>query len=417
MVDRAGSWPERTGREGLMFYAEMLDAELRERSAEEARIATSLVELEQHPGHRLLTSAPLTGATAARWAAVGPVLAGLWRDFGLYREAVEAARRVRGTRAKPADTALAELHRLLVEPSVEVARTQLGLSERGLTGAAERVEKITLTALSTRMHSAFDEVSELIITCGRLHEDALARLAPEAARLREADRLAAELDVRLPERDAVAATLLDLEGRAIGDPLALGGGQTPGADPVTALSTALSTLTRRLADLASARDQWPRRLAALDAQLRELEALGERERERRRRAIELVAAALPAPPERLPGLRARRAGLDRPAPWSARADALAALTSEVGSAVDELGAAVELADGLVERRAELRGRFEAYRARALRLGCVEAPELVGLEEKIRRMLWARPADLAAATRAVADYQRCLRETTDAGRSA
>ena len=395
----------------------MMDAELRERSAEEARIAASLVELDQHPGHRLLTSGPLTGDTGARWAALAPVLAGLWRDFDLYRAALEAARRVRGTRAKPGDAALAELHRLLALPSVEVARIEVGLSERGLTGAAERVEKITLSALSTRMHTAFAEVSELVTTCGRLHEEALDRIGPAAERLRDADRLAAELDVRHPERDAVAATLVELERRASGDPLSLRGGQSPMGDQLVALTAALDAFVLRLTDIASARNHWPDRLAALDAQLVELEALGGRERERRERATELVAATLPAPPDRLADLGRRRAALDRPAPWPTRAGALGELASAVGAGLAELGAAVELADGLVERRAELRGRFEAYRARALRLGCVEAPELVRLEEQIHRMLWTRPADLAAATRAIAAYQRCLREATDAGRSA
>lgn len=79
------------------------------------------------------------------------------------------------------------------------------------------------------------------------------------------------------------------------------------------------------------------------------------------------------------------------------------------------GRPVELATGLVERRAELRGRFEAYRARALRLGRIEEPGLLRLEEEIRRLLWTRPAELAGATRAIGAYQRLLRQASDAGR--
>ncbi|MDT7643052.1 MAG: hypothetical protein QOC75_52, partial [Pseudonocardiales bacterium] len=111
-----------------MFYGELLDAELSDRSREETRIAASLVELERHPGHRLLTGGPLTGATAARWATAAPLLSGLWRDFALYRDALDTARRVRGSRPRPNETALAELHRLLALPSVEVSRTEVGLS-------------------------------------------------------------------------------------------------------------------------------------------------------------------------------------------------------------------------------------------------------------------------------------------------
>jgi hypothetical protein len=43
----------------------------------------------------------------------------------------------------------------------------------------------------------------------------------------------------------------------------------------------------------------------------------------------------------------------------------------VESAVSELSAAYEQASTLEHRRAELRGRFEAYRAKATRLGCAE----------------------------------------------
>ncbi|MCU1653505.1 MAG: hypothetical protein JWQ60_4654 [Pseudonocardia sp.] len=418
-----------------MFYGELLDAELSDRSREETRIAASLVELERHPGHRLLTGGPLTGATAARWATAAPLLSGLWRDFTLYRDALDTARRVRGSRPRPNETALAELHRLLALPSVEVSRTEVGLSERGLTGAAERVEKITLGELSTRMHAAFAEVSELVTTCGRLREEALAELAPIAERVRATGRLAAELDVGHPSLATAATALADLERRAGADPLSLtdgpgspGGRGGPGGlrglgglsglgGELPALAATLDDLTARLTAIASVRDGWADRLAGLDGELRRLDELRARERRERDRATELVAASLTAPPDRLPDLLSRRAGLERAASWAARADALGELRTAVGAAAAELGAAVELATGLVERRAELRGRFEAYRARALRLGRIEEPGLLRLEEEIRRLLWTRPAELAGATRAIGAYQRLLRQASDAGRSA
>ena len=406
-----------------MFYGELLDAELSDRSREETRIAASLVELERHPGHRLLTGGPLTGATAARWATAAPLLSGLWRDFTLYRDALDTARRVRGSRPRPNETALAELHRLLALPSVEVSRTEVGLSERGLTGAAERVEKITLDELSTRMHAAFAEVSELVTTCGRLREEALAELAPIAEQVRAAGRLVAELDVGQPLLTAAASALADLERRAGADPLSLADGSGGRGGPgglgreLPALSVALDDLTARLTAIASVRDGWADRLAELDGELRRLDELRARERTERDRATELVAASLTAPPDRLPDLLSRRAGLERPPSWAARADALGELRTAVAAAAAELGAAVELATGLVERRAELRGRFEAYRARALRLGRIEEPGLLRLEEEIRRLLWTRPAELAGATRAIGAYQRLLRQASDAGRSA
>jgi hypothetical protein len=402
-----------------MFYGEQLDAELTDRSREETRIAASLVELERHPGHRLLTGGPLTGETAARWASSAPVLSGLWRDFALYRDALETARTVRGRRSRPTEAALGELHRLLALPSVEVSRTEVGLSERGLTGAAEQVEKITLDELSTRMHAAFAEVSELVTTCGRLRDEALAALGPVAEGWRAAGRLATELDVSHPALAAAASTLADLERRAGADPLSLAGGPAgkEALSPLAALSVTLDDVTTRLTAIASVRDRWAERLAELDGELCRVDELRARERSERERATELVAVTLGAPPDRLPGLRVRRAALDRSAAWVARADALGELRTSVDAAATELGAAVELATGLIERRAELRGRFEAYRARALRLGRIEEPGLLRLEEEIRGLLWTRPAELAGATRAIGAYQRRLRQVADPGRPA
>ena len=50
---------------------------------------------------------------------------------------------------------------------------------------------------------------------------------------------------------------------------------------------------------------------------------------------------------------------------------------------------------------------EAYRAKAHRLGRSEQPEILRLDEELRAVLWARPCDLAAATRVLAEYQRLL----------
>jgi hypothetical protein len=93
---------------------------------------------------------------------------------------------------------------------------------------------------------------------------------------------------------------------------------------------------------------------------------------------------------------------------------LDALRHAVDEANRELRAAHGLAAGLLERRAELRGRFESYRAKAGRLGHAEHPDLLRLGGDVRRLLWSRPCDLAAATRVLVDYQRMLQRAHAAG---
>ena len=81
----------------------------------------------------------------------------------------------------------------------------------------------------------------------------------------------------------------------------------------------------------------------------------------------------------------------------------------VAEATVELRTAADVAVGLVERRAELRGRFDAYRAKAARLGVVERPDVLAAGDRVRDLLWTRPCDLAAATVAVFEYQRLVRD--------
>jgi hypothetical protein len=65
---------------------------------------------------------------------------------------------------------------------------------------------------------------------------------------------------------------------------------------------------------------------------------------------------------------------------------------------------------LEQRRAELRGRFEAYRAKANRLGCAEHSDALALDASLRQLLWTKPCDLGAATRALVAYQRLVSGT-------
>lgn len=396
-----------------MDEGDRLGGELRDRSAEEQRISASLVELERHPGHRLLTQGRLTGVTAARWVNGNAALERLWSDFALYRSTLAQARAIHDERSRLGPEKVQQLRRLLFEATIELECTEVALSERGLTGPAQRVEMITLARLSSRMHAAFDQVSALVTDCGARHEKAVSAIAPWVERLNAARARATELGAECPELGPVTEALRELEGRASGDPLSLEGA-APGLP--ASHQRALDGVATRLAELAQVRDRWSDHLAELDRGLTELAELAERERAARADAAELTdaGARLAAPVDPLPTVRARRAALDRPGDWAARAVLVGRLRDELARAHLSLAEAVELATGLVERRTELRGRFEAYRARAVRLGLVERDDLVDLEGRIRRMLWTRPAALAAATRAIAEYQRLVRDQAPHG---
>jgi len=65
--------------------------------------------------------------------------------------------------------------------------------------------------------------------------------------------------------------------------------------------------------------------------------------------------------------------------------------------------------GLFDRRAELRGRLEAYRVKAARIGFAEDPELEQRHQEAQDLLFTAPCDLAAATRALNRYQQAIQQ--------
>ena len=66
--------------------------------------------------------------------------------------------------------------------------------------------------------------------------------------------------------------------------------------------------------------------------------------------------------------------------------------------------------GLLAARNELRGRLDAYRAKALRRGLGESARLTELADAARTVLYTAPCDLGAARAAVDAYQDALTAT-------
>ncbi|HEX8519019.1 MAG TPA: hypothetical protein VF667_05455, partial [Pseudonocardia sp.] len=294
-----------------------LDDELARRVEAQTRIADALVELEGHPGHRLLATATLTGTSAQRWARVRELLPRLWADLATHRTAVAAACAVRTRRARAGEQEWAELHRLLVDRSIEAGRTPVALRDR-LGGAVEQVRAVTLGELADGMDAAFREAVDVVETAESVHLAAVAGLGPLAERLRDArHRAAALLDPADPDTAALAAIAAAVDARlasCAADPLAYAG-RTPaeladglvgstagGAAGSTAGGAAggtagcrggsagrsaggLAAVEARLAALAAVREAWPQQHAAVAGAVAALDGLWEAEGRARRAAV------------------------------------------------------------------------------------------------------------------------------------
>lgn len=334
----------------------------------EARMATALVELERHPGHLTLAAGTCTGVTAQRWAAASATLSGLWEDFATYRSVLDDAR------ARPA-----ERPRCLRE----------------------------LDALTARMDTALREVDAVVTACDTTHRAVFTALAPLADRIRGALTTARELDPDGTATARLAGALAGVERALVHDPLALA--DRPVEDVLAPLADALGPVLTRCAELAAVRDGWTAALTDLETALAAAGGLYAAADRAGRRARELIADADPPAADPLPPLRAWLAALPRIPGWPARAAALQDLRVAVVDTTAALRSAAEAAVGLVERRSELRGRLDAYRAKAARLGVVERPDVLAAGDRAHDLLWTRPCDLAAATVAVVDYQRLVRD--------
>ncbi|WP_449065748.1 hypothetical protein [Planomonospora algeriensis] len=93
--------------------------------------------------------------------------------------------------------------------------------------------------------------------------------------------------------------------------------------------------------------------------------------------------------------------------WLERADLLAGLGHDAEQALRQAGHATAALRELLARRDELRGRLEAFRAKAVRLGRAEDTRLDRLYRHARDLLWTAPCDLRRAAVAVTGYRRAI----------
>ena len=103
-----------------------------------------------------------------------------------------------------------------------------------------------------------------------------------------------------------------------------------------------------------------------------------------------------------PGLRAELRSITAPDP-----KALRSLRHRIEAASQAAREEEQLAQGLLDRRSELKGRLTAYQAKAARLGLGEDRDLLACSRIATGLLSRRPCDLRAVTRAVSDYQQLI----------
>ena len=356
-------------------------------------MSATLVELDDHPGLEHVRRYPPTGVTAQRWAVIEKSLAQLWEDLGRMTSILESAQTVRARRSKPDDDDRTELTRLLCERPLEVSRERIPLAQRTITGPGEAVEYVGLADTADRMRAAYPAVVEFLDAVDGINSLIAERLAPSQERLDEAGVAAPK---EIADLLAVSAT----------DPLSLTTHEVE--QRIIAIADSVERRSAELAELAAMQANWAEALATRPCSWTRC---GPRHSERHRFASAPSKSWWPARFRCTPTPnRACAQGSNLPTSITTPDPAaLRSLRRRIEAALRIVGEDEQLAQGLLDRRSELKGRLTAYQAKAARLGLGEDPDLLASSRIAAGLLSRRPCDLRAVTRAITDYQQMIVE--------
>lgn len=378
-----------------------VDAELARLESAVAAMATNLVELDENPDRKELGAAALTGVTATAWAGAGDALGRLWQGHRQLSEVIARARALRDRRRLSDADRTAFAHEVL-GPSITLSTSTVPLAQRGLLGTGQVSTTCSPAELLASMEAAFATAVQVVTRAGERWRRLLPAAADAASALAQARTAGAEGPL-LAEADRLLDTFT---GTLASDPL--------GADP-SVLDRVRALIDRADAERTSATEL----RAWLDQRLRDARTLAA-EIDTARRAVDASreAAAGRFPEHRIATVRTGDPATDLVAiealatagQWALISPRLSAWQRQARELLDRLRAAAARNSGLLAERNELRGRLDAYRAKALRRGLSEDPALTPLAETARAALYEAPCDLDAARAAVTAYQEALSAT-------
>lgn len=228
-----------------------------------------------------------------------------------------------------------------------------------------------------RINAAYPEVKNFLDAVEHINSMVAKQIAPP---LKQIDATGAPVPQEITDLLAVSAS----------DPLSL----TP------------DDIERRIAaitELVAFQTNWPQALTQTAARLDELrDAVRHAAQTRERATHKVLTGPLPVAADAEPKLRAELEAMTTPDPT-----ALRELQRRIECALQRVRQDEALAQGLLDRRTELRGRLRSYAAKAARLGLAEDQDLLSSRRIAAGLLTRQPCDLRAVTQAVVDYQQML----------
>jgi hypothetical protein len=389
-------------------------------AAERDNIQANLLHLDASFGKRLLAGAKLTGRTQRQWAAANAALTNVWETFNAYSTVVGRAAELAADIGRGSGVKVAEINRLLRGPSVRLARASVPLGQRELT--AGPTTDVTVAAALSAMQRGYAGVAAICGAAEAIWNQIADGLQEAGATLDLAERQSAGLaDADLVSAAALArANLGQLRETLNTDPLALGSPADPGNPGLAALATLrqqVAAVAARADELDRLRTDAVRRIAAVANAVAAATAAWQDAMAAQQRAAVRIADALVEPladPGELAGRVADLAQLQAAARWVQLAAELDALERDVAGAQRRYRDTQAEATARLERRDEMRGLLDAYKAKAAAIGSAEDQHLTALYEQAHDMLFTAPCDIAAASSVVTSYQQAVLQLAAAG---
>jgi chromosome segregation ATPase len=353
------------------------------------RLAQVLYDIDSSPELALVRDrAQLRGRSATVAAEAAALVDGLWTRYPLLSDAGERIEAALTTGNRQ------ELASLLHAQGIT-------LPEGTRTGAVA-----LLQVLETDAERASTAIKQL----GTAWRNAVPRLDALRVRLVNATTSAEALGMPgAPELAAARTVVDDVTAQAAADPL--------GAD-LDEAEQLVQRVEERLAELARTRASIGADLDAAEARLEDLARLIAAGRGARKAAEDRILApgglATPLDPAELDtGDRALRPWLKRiraqaaAGAWPAAAKGLEQWQEEADALHARAGAVAAANRAPLERRNDLRGLLDAFRAKAAALGLAEDPALTERYRSAREALYAYRCDVRRAETLVREYGRAI----------
>jgi hypothetical protein len=385
-----------------------LDARIGELRATVDRITENLAALDDDLTRQMLdASTSLRGRTLEAWAVARGGIEQLWQGQLALRDLLERLDRARGGRTTVSRVQAQTVVDLLDGPSVVLVTG----SSRSLTEEPELTVQLTTADLLAAMSTTYDGIVAVVDRVAAVWSTTGPALAELDTRMRRLEEVATDSGEAAPNELAQARRALrDAEEQARCDPVDVDDDTVPAITRM--VDHAATLLTDAVAARAALEDDRADTRSSLD---RCSERLGEA------RAVCAGLAPKVAGSERwaseldrcADGFAALRTELDGSArtvstPVALR-NLLAGIRQRAGELDAEAAAVVRTARECVAARDELRGRIDAYRAKAVAVGRAEDLALDDAYARARDALYVAPCDVDEATRLTEAYQRDIRD--------